>query len=497
MPLPAGKSHVIAMTPIGNELTKRGHTVHMLIGRGFHVPFQQETLKVIYYGSVATEKSLDYDAFQENTTRSFLEKKTDMKSMFPLMVKMADDEARRLLVDNENLLEQLDEEKYDLVVVDSLFFMKYAYLIPLRLRVRWVTYTDSPPPWLVRVPYLPSFVPGEMVAYTDRMTFSERFANTLATIAISTYLAFPDPPEEVVAKYKKYGEFSSMDDLISKSLLYITTNDIVLNYPTPSMPNVIDAGGLTVSPSDESDLPENFKVFMEAAKDGVILVTFGSMASSIPRDIAEKFISVFTRLCPDYRVIWRLNNKDDLELPDNVMVSRWVPQNNILAYKSVKLFITHCGNNGQFEAVYHAVPMIGFPLFGDQPSNAKRLEYKGYGIAMDIHSFTIDELHQNIMKILTHSSYRDRVKRASEIFRSNPDTPAEKAASGIEHVTKFGGDHLRSAGTDLYLYQYLLLDVLLVILVTAILSFYCFFRLLRFVCRKVRKTTLKSTKKNN
>jgi len=253
------------------------------------------------------------------------------------------------------------------------------------------------------------------------MTFTERLVYTLSSFAFSTYVLFPDPPEEVVAKYRKYSEFSSMADLISKSLLFTTTDDIVLDYPAPSMPNVIDAGGLTVSPSDGSDLLENFKVFMVAAKDGVIFVTFGSKTSSFPRDIAEKFISVFVCLGPSYRIIWKLNNVDDLPIPDNVMVSGWVPQNDILASKSLKLFITHCGNNGQFEAVYHAVPMIGFLLLGDQPYNARRLKYKGYRIAMDIHSFTADELHQNVVKVLTDNFFRDRVKSASEIFRSNPD----------------------------------------------------------------------------
>ena len=34
------------------------------------------------------------------------------------------------------------------------------------------------------------------------------------------------------------------------------------------------------------------------------------------------------------------------------------------------------GDGGQFESLYHAVPMIGFPMFSDQFYNAKRMEYK-------------------------------------------------------------------------------------------------------------------------
>src|SRR6218665_400166 len=82
--------------------------------------------------------------------------------------------------------------------------------------------------------------------------------------------------------------------------------------------------------------------------------------------------------------------------------------------------------------------MIGFPLHSDEPYNAMRIQYKGYGIAMDIHDFTSDELYNNIVKVLTNSSYKDRVSLASEIFRSEPQRPAERAAFWIEHVIKFG-----------------------------------------------------------
>ena len=109
----------------------------------------------------------------------------------------------------------------------------------------------------------------------------------------------------------------------------------------------------------------------------------------------------------------------------------------------MKLFITHSGTNGQFEALYHAVPMIGFPVFGDQFYNAKRIEYKGYGRGLDLHAFTADELVTNARAIIDDKSFKARITRASDIFKSAPDTPGERAAYWIEHVTKYGGAHLR------------------------------------------------------
>src|ERR1043165_4827650 len=131
--------------------------------------------------------------------------------------------------------------------------------------------------------------------------------------------------------------------------------------------------------------------------------------------------------------------------------------------------------------------MIGFPLHSDEPYNAMRIEYKGYGIAMNIHDFTSDDLYNNIVKVLTNPSYKQRVSVASEIFRSAPQRPAERAAFWIEHVIKFGSDHLQSAGKDLNLFQYFLLDILATIALTVISSVFLIWKLGFWVYGKVLK----------
>ena len=60
------------------------------------------------------------------------------------------------------------------------------------------------------------------------------------------------------------------------------------------------------------------------------------------------------------------------------------PPPRLLARQNVKLFINHCGNNGQLEGLYHGVPMVGIPLFVDQGFNGRRMEYTGYGKWFDI-----------------------------------------------------------------------------------------------------------------
>jgi len=387
-----------------------------------------------------------------------------------------------------------------MAVVDGYFCTRCYYLVPHRLQIPWITFAMGVDPLLVRVPWLPSFVPHQLLTFSDQMSFTERFKNTIISICLSFILQikFPDAKPEAMEKFRRYGYFSSLDELMSKSVLWLLALDAVVDYPRPMMPNTVSVAGLTVKRSS-GILPPDIHSFIDGAKKGVILMTFGTLASNIPAHMVEKFASAFRRL-DGYRVIWGLNNKDiNVQPADNVMIFQWLPQNDILAHPSVKLFITHSGNNGQYEAVYNGVPMIGFPVLADQIYNAKRLDRKGYGLSMDLHDFTADQLLDNIHKILGDESYKERVAKASEIFRSQLQSPVERATFWIEHVCRFGGDHLRSAGNDLPLYSYLMLDILAFVLIILHVVVYLLYRLLKLIVKICRGHTASnnSAKKND
>ena len=116
--------------------------------------------------------------------------------------------------------------------------------------------------------------------------------------------------------------------------------------------------------------------------------------------------------------------------------------------------------------------MIGFPFVTDQYYNAQRMEHKGFGATVDVWTFTPEDLVHNVRRIIADRSCKDRVMKAAQIFRANLQSPAERVAYWIEHVCRFGGGHLRSAGQDLPLYAYLTFDVFaLVLLVIGIVAF--------------------------
>ncbi len=83
----------------------------------------------------------------------------------------------------------------------------------------------------------------------------------------------------------------------------------------------------------------------------------------------------------------------------------------------------------------------------------------------------------------------------STIFRDRRRTPVEEAADWIEYVIRHGGaKHLRSAALDLNVFQYLLLDVIAVLLVALLTIFailICCCKLCFRGCRRVCGRTSK------
>nr|CAD2207511.1 unnamed protein product [Meloidogyne enterolobii] len=59
---------------------------------------------------------------------------------------------------------------------------------------------------------------------------------------------------------------------------------------------------------------------------------------------------------------------------------RKVKQQELLARKNMKLFISHCGANSLLEAMYAGVPLICLPAAGDQPYNSAIVENLEIGV---------------------------------------------------------------------------------------------------------------------
>lgn len=62
--------------------------------------------------------------------------------------------------------------------------------------------------------------------------------------------------------------------------------------------------------------------------------------------------------------------------------------------------MTHGGTNGLYEAVFHDVPLVGLPVFGDQSYNLNRMSHLGTAIVLDFNKVTAEELAEALHAIV-------------------------------------------------------------------------------------------------
>ena len=61
---------------------------------------------------------------------------------------------------------------------------------------------------------------------------------------------------------------------------------------------------------------------------------------------------------------------------------------------------------GTMESIYHGVPMVGVPLFGDQHANIQMYVKKNMAVKLELGQITTEKLKNSIKEILDQPQYR-------------------------------------------------------------------------------------------
>jgi glucuronosyltransferase len=116
-----------------------------------------------------------------------------------------------------------------------------------------------------------------------------------------------------------------------------------------------------MSCQDPSPLPKDLQSFLDSSgEQGAILVSFGSVlkASEMSESMRKVFLNVFSKL--KQKVLWKFEDVSILgdDKPENVMISPWFPQMDLLSHKNLKLFVMHGGQSSFQEALCHKTPVV-------------------------------------------------------------------------------------------------------------------------------------------
>lgn len=125
------------------------------------------------------------------------------------------------------------------------------------------------------------------------------------------------------------------------------------------------------------------------------------VTSEWPSRYVQFYIEAHVRsVCNSYQTNQNLFNQIYMLL---ARVVTWWPFNLFLfssAHPKAKVFITHGGTHGIYESICNAVPMLMFPLFGDQSDNVHHMVERGVAEKLGIYDITTEKLLAALKKII-------------------------------------------------------------------------------------------------
>ncbi|BFZ24704.1 hypothetical protein BsWGS_27743 [Bradybaena similaris] len=358
------------------------------------------------------------------------------------------------------LTEYVESLNPDLIVVDGFPNVDERIAIAYKLNIPFAVLTTLYDPITIKMPLNPVAQIYNSPYMRSKATLFEKMLAVMQQITPIFRHLFNDRGY-MKQMFPTDPNVPPSNELMSQAEVYIIQSDPINDYPLPSVPNMKFIGGVSVSPAKV--LLEPFKSFVERSEKagvGVAVLSFGSLIMNLHADMEAKIMAALKRV--SVNTIWRANiTSPD---PDKILTSTWLPVNDLLGHKNVKLFISHSGGNSMYEALYHAVPTVCIPIFYDQHPNAERAADKGFCLNLDILKASSDELVTAIEKVVSSKEMKATISTASEIYRQLYKNPGLEAAFWLDHVMRYGGSYMRYSGQKLPMILFVM-DYILVFLI--------------------------------
>ncbi|KFK42892.1 hypothetical protein AALP_AA1G052200 [Arabis alpina] len=237
--------------------------------------------------------------------------------------------------------------------------------------------------------------------FTENNTSFE-FPN-LPSLAIRDLPSFLTPSN---TNKDAYGSFQEMIELLKEEAnpkILVNTFDSLEPEALTAYPNIkmVAIGPLlpteiflesTKSVKDVSREQSRYSLWLDSkTESSVIYVSFGTMVELSKKQIEELARALIDGKRPFLWVITDKSNREaktegedetEIEKIDGLrheleevgMIVSWCSQVEVLRHRSVGCFVTHCGWNSTLESLVLGVPVVAFPMWSDQPTNAKLLE---------------------------------------------------------------------------------------------------------------------------
>ncbi|GMT15908.1 hypothetical protein PFISCL1PPCAC_7205, partial [Pristionchus fissidentatus] len=442
-----GHSHSNYMGRIADLLTEAGHNVTTIISIIDHTVKDGTKLSNI----IRVEPSAETTELYKDMTKT----KTDLFTtnnfnpigayfMGQFFSKLFAAQCRALL-EEAGLVEKLKAEKYDVFFTENFdmcgvglsHVIKPKSFIPVAASGAFGPQLEE-----FGLPAAISYNPAFYVSHMNVHSMWDRIVNIYADWLVRlSFNPMRYYVSEMIWKNLLIG-YQNSQQISSNSAFVFTNTEPLIDYALPSINKVISIGGIGVK--EAKQLSEDWESIL-TKREKTVLLSFGSVSKSmyLPAAIKASIIETVKAL-PHVTFIWKYEADDEFtkniaSKVENLHLSKWMPQVNILAHPRMSAFVTHGGMGSTQETASRGVPGIFVPLFGDQPRNAGMMEHNKLGkVSKRIANRSPAKFYLGFRQKRSSKCYLKNAKRVSAMLHKKPFTVIEQIVKYTEFAAEFG-----------------------------------------------------------
>uniref|UniRef100_A0A2N9G5U6 Uncharacterized protein n=1 Tax=Fagus sylvatica TaxID=28930 RepID=A0A2N9G5U6_FAGSY len=205
--------------------------------------------------------------------------------------------------------------------------------------------------------------------------------------------------------------------------------------------NLVGVGPLIPSAfldgNDPSD--KSFGDLIQASKDHYYIEWLNSKAESSVVYISFGSLSNTDRNGKEEKEIEKLSCREELE--EKGLIVTWCSQVEVLSHPSLGCFVTHCGWNSSLESLVSGVPVIGFPQWTDQGTNAKLIQdvWKT-GVRVNVNEEGIvesDEIKRCLELVMGDGDRGEEMRRNAKKWKELAREAAKEGGSSYNNLKAF------------------------------------------------------------
>lgn len=317
-------SHQVVFQPIWKELSLRGHNVTILTPNPLKDPSLTNLTEIDLSFSYETWNNYSIETLGTEEHSSFLE----IKKLSEAYLATAEAQLSHPAV--SNLIKNGKENQFDLLLVEFVWPNMYAFKDIFKCPMVGIsslglTGTANE---AIGNPSNPALDPEFTLPFSTNLSFKERFISAIFKVFFKVGAVLSLRPKMEVISRKYFGNIRRLEDIAKDVSLVIVNSNLALHNVKPQVPAFIDISGIHIK--KPQPLPKDLQNYLDNAKEGVIYFSLGSNVKSrfLPDEQFQKFMTTFSQL--PYKVLWKFENEQLPDKPNNVEIRKWLPQQDVL-----------------------------------------------------------------------------------------------------------------------------------------------------------------------